>query len=317
MSVAYGYKPYYGPTGKVDFGWINEAWDIFKRDAGIWVAALAIYYVIILVAEIPFQLIMGGSKYATTPGTSPSAALSNFPWVPFSLLEVFMIVAELFMGASLLLMALKAVRRIPLTFADAFSGARLMGPLFCFGFLASLFNMLGVLALIIGVIFTTALMMPGYALIADGDSITGAFNRSLNAMKADWLRAGGFVFIGGLLSMVAQMVTCGLGAVVVVPMTLIVAVLAYRDMVGMDGIQEPNFPYQQQAYAQPPMQPGTWPPPPGQPGAAPWASPGQQPPPYGQYPGVPPSQPPAGQYPPPPAPPPYGQQPPDQAGPGT
>jgi len=302
MSVAYGYKPYYGPTGRVDFGWINEAWDIFKRDAGIWIAAMAVYWGILIVVEIPFQLSMSGSKYMT-PTTTPTPPLQNFPWVPFSLLEVFMIVAELFMGASLLLMALKAVRRIPLTFGDAFSGARLMGPLFCFAFLASLFNILGMLALIIGMLFTTALLLPGYALIADGDSITGAFNRSLNAMKADWVRAGGFVFVGWLLSALAQVFTCGLGAVVVVPMTLIVAVLAYRDMVGMHGIQEPNFPFQQQAYAQPPMQPGTWPPPPG-----------QQQPPYSQPPyGSPSSQ----QYPPPSAQPPYGQQPPDQQGPGT
>ena len=306
MSVAYGYKPYNGPTGLVDFGWINEAWDIFKRDAGIWIGALAVYWGIMIVVEIPMQLMMNGSNYSST---SPSRQLSNIPWVPFSVLEVLVIVAELFMGASLLLMALKAVRRIPLTFGDAFSGARLMGPLFCFAFLGCLFNMLGLIALFVGAIFTTGLLLPGYVLIAEGESITGAFNRSINAMKVDWVRAGGFVFVGGLLSGVAQMLTCGLGAVVVIPMTVIVAVLAYRDMVGMTGIQEPSFPYQQ-PYATPPPQAGTWPPPPGQ----------SYSPPYGQDPGNPQSpysQPQPPSYP-PPAQPPYGsnQHPPDGPGQG-
>lgn len=341
MSMNYGsYKPYYGPTGRVDFGWLSEAWDIFKRTWSVWVSATLIYGVITLAVIAPFEysIFTTAMRGAMTPSTTvpytpptPGALPPGFDWRWILLMSAGTFLINLFLSSSFLRLALKAVRRLPVTLADAFSGGPVVWRMFLFAFPVTFFGTVGgympmltakthpVMGwaiygmTILLYIVLNPLLMAAPAIIADGGGPWQAFTESIGAMKRSFPMALLFIIVGGLLLVVLSVVTCYLGFLVTIPMAYVIIVLAYRDMVGMDGIQEPNFGYAPM-YAPPPT-PGVWPPPPGAPPTY-----GQQQPPYpgpppGQYPPQPPQgydqQPQPGTYP-PPSTPGYGQPPPTQ-----
>jgi len=313
MSVMYGpgQSPYQGQPGKVNFGWIGESWQIFSQAAGIWIGATVIYAVVYLAIFVPFEFWMQtqwNPAFSTRGGVlgNPYAMNANplslyakmFGSGLFWLFELAIMLFMSFASSSLLRLALKQVRREPVGFADAFSGGNAVGRMFLFYLLSGLFNMLGVVACFVGMFVTYALVLPGLAMVADGDKPMDAFSKSIQGMKNDWIMAGLFMLVFFLL-LIASEIPCGLGLFVTMPMFFIIAVLAYRDMAGMQGINSPQ--YGMPSYG--PDIPGTWPPPPGS----------FVQPPYGQQPyGQPPSPSPYGQPPAPPQaqPPYYGQQPP-------
>jgi uncharacterized membrane protein len=270
MSVAYGppgQPPYPVPTGRVNFGWINESWQIFSRAAGTWISAVAIYVLMIAAVLVPFEIWMFSNRSALTAGSSGPYMInpSNPLFAPYWTMEIVIIAVELFMTASMYRMALKQVRGEPIRLSDAFSGAPAMGRLFLFYILSGLFNIIGLLALIVGCAVTYGLLFPGFAMVADGEKPTIAFKKSLAAMKGDWLTGALFIFVLFLLLFVSEL-PCLLGLLATLPMFHICSALAYRDMVGMEGIHVPDYGYQ--LYQTPVA--GTWPPPPGAPHQEPY-----------------------------------------------
>lgn len=288
MSVAYGgpgYAPYNGPTGSINFGWISEAWDVYKRSWWIWSLSALIYFAVIIAAYVPFELVMIG--HMGTMPTRPLAAsyltpysvFAGIPWYWIAGFYVAIIAINVFMSSSYLQLALKSVRREPIGFADAFGGARAMGRLFALfvivaivGVLLSLIPYLvprpammttAIVCMIGSLAFSIViypLLIPAPAMAVDGVSPMTAIVRSASAMAPKFFIALLFLFATSLLLGLATLFTCYLGGLVTLPMAYIICVLAYRDMVGMTGIIEPTYGYGYPQYAPQPQ--GVWPPPP-------------------------------------------------------
>lgn len=190
-----------------------------------------------------------------------------------------------FLYGGLLRMAVRQVRGLPIRYPDIFSGGplfgRMLGAMILLGLAGYGVEMLTevpaflllwlrpkeIVAVILAFVFAfvlilclflilSALLLPAFALMADGVGVFDALRRSIRAMKAQWLPATGFVLVLGLL-VYASEIPCGLGLLATIPMMFLVCALAYRDLAGMPDVLPPPAP----AYGVP--SPGVWPPPPG------------------------------------------------------
>lgn len=231
-----------------------------------------------------------------TPGSPPPAPVSPFftnPANTFEILAVEVVAVLLlglwaaFVGGGVLRMAISQVRGLPISTADIFAGGPVFGRLFgaslllglafygleaiCLGpgalIAAQHFSaaatisafLVGGLALLCLAAVISGLLLPAYALMADGESLFVAIRRSVKAMKVQWLPAAGFIIVLGLLVYISEL-PCGLGLLATLPMFYLCCALAYRDLVGMPNM---NFPAPGYPPTYPPSTPGVWPPPPG------------------------------------------------------
>ena len=180
-------------------------------------------------------------------------------------------------------MAVRQVRGLPIEMRDIFRGGplfgRMLGAIFLLGFGGYFLEALCVgplylliwkhgplaamiVAGVVGVALLVALslsfmgmLLPSFALIADGDKVIPALRRSIQSMKGRWAASAGFVFVLGVL-VYASALPCYVGLLATVPMIFLTCALAYRDMVGMPDMAPLPAPYYPAADA------GTWPPPP-------------------------------------------------------
>lgn len=322
MSVSYGGPTGgYAPPGRVNFGWIGEAWQYLNGKAGTWILAILVYGIITNVVDGIISTIFPNPGYVAPPGPFGSMSVhwgvqygtnSNVTPLGQVLAALFTWIFGSFQNASLYGMAVKQVRGEVISFSDAFGGGARLAPMLLLNLMLFFLYVFGVIALCVGALVVGALLLPAQALVADGRSATEAVSQSVAGMKQDWLNAILFLFVFVLL-VVASVIPCGLGLFVTIPMLHIAGALAYRDMIGMPGMAAPASPYGAGPYGAPPAYtPGVWPPPPG------LAPPGQ-PPPFGQS-APPPAAPPRrtlggdlldedGNNPPPPNPPPGGTPP--------
>lgn len=298
MSVSYG-EPTgaYAPPGRVNFGWIGEAFALFQANAGLWIVATLLSLVPILVGAI-VGAIYGATAAASgnvPPPPDPSdrgavltrALSGGLPPVLNLGIRIVTAIYTAWLAGGVYRTAVKQVRGEAVSISDLFGGGDSMWKMLGFNIVYNLLTFIGTLFCIVPGALLAGLLFPGYALIADGESLGEAISRSMAAMKRDMWNAAAFIFVMGLLLLVS-LIPCGLGLFVTLPMLYLVTALAYRDMIGMPGLGAPASAYGAGQYgAPPPNAPGVWPPPPGQ----------QSP--YGQPP--PPS---FGQPPPPPAAPP-------------
>lgn len=304
MSVAYeGPSGDYAPSGRVNFGWISEAWQLFMAQAGIWIAATLALMALPIILLVIFYGMMWTTMFPGgfpphPPGSAPFPSSGPNPFAGTGLGKILtlelgfglvMSVYSAFLYGGLFRMAVRQVRGLPLAFGDIFAGGplfgRMLGAIFLLAFgtygveglcAAPALIMVGThapqAALIVTFLLTFVLifcliwvlwglLLPAFALIADGEPIISALRRSIQAMKGNWVSAAGFVFVLFLL-VYASEIPCGLGLFATMPMVFLITALAYRDMVGMQGIVTPISPYG--ATSTPGHTPGVWPPPPGQ-----------------------------------------------------
>ncbi len=197
---------------------------------------------------------------------------------------LLMLLYSAFLYGGLFRMAVQQVRGLPIAYKDIFSGGRLFGRMLGAMLLLGLaayglelivglpLILLSVLrphawaALVVTVTLTVlvllflslvlwGLLLPAFALMADGEGVINALRRSIRSMKAQWLPATGFVVVLGLL-VYASEIPCGLGLLATLPMVFLVCALAYRDLAGMPNVAPPPAP----VYGT--LSPGVWPPPP-------------------------------------------------------
>jgi hypothetical protein len=227
----------------------------------------------------------------TVPGTAPvpaanPALLGSHMTGIFAMEIGFGLVYSLwaaYLYGGLFRMAVQQVRGLPIELRDIFRGGplfgRMLGAIFLLGFgaygleavcmapfgltlwqhgpVAAMVGT-GILAfvLVIGLMLVfSGMLLPSFALMADGDGVLTALKRSLRAMKSQWPAAAGFVFV--LIVLVyASEIPCGLGLLATIPMFFLITALAYRDMIGMPNMAPLPAPFYAQAAA------GVWPPPP-------------------------------------------------------
>ena len=306
MSVPYGMPASgaYPPPGRVNFGWIGEAFNLFKANAGVWIVGTLLALVPAIVAQI-FQRTVGHVPVVPVgPNGQPDYSNGAYwiavfqagepPAIYFGT-QLFSSVYGAYISAGVYRTAVKQVRGESVSIGDLFSGGPFFLPMLVYIFVSQIAISIGMLFCILPGLLLAALLFPTTALIADGVPLGAAVSRSVNGMKQDLWNAVGLLFVIGLL-VLASFFACGLGEFVALPITYLVAALAYRDMIGMPGINQAAPVYGTAA-------PGVWPP---APSAAPpppqWGTPADAPPAYPGY--VPqPSSPPAPSWGTPPAPP--------------
>lgn len=295
MSVNYGGQPAggmpyggggvgYAPPGKVNFGWISEAFTLFQANIAVWIVAGLLSLVPVIFGAI-VGAIAGASGAAATayspdasnPGAAFAQRLSGGlnPGVSL-IIRVVGAIYTAWLYGGVYRAAIKQVRGEPISTADLFTGVPTMWSMLGFSVVYGLGVGVGTLLCIVPGLLVAGLLFPGYALIADGESLGNALSRCIDAMKRDMWTAAAFVFVMGLLIVVSA-IPCGLGMLVTVPVFYLVGALAYRDMIGMPsgagagGYGQPGFGA--------PAAPGVWPPAPSA------VTPPTEPPtPYGQTP---------------------------------
>jgi hypothetical protein len=264
----------------VNFGWIQESFEIFKRDIGVWVLALVIYGAISAALSGTIEGLFGMTGHdlftsgftpgAAIPSLSPTAQFYTPAYYAFLTVSglLQLPVAGFFLGG-LFKMANKAVRQQPLELGDVFSGSSTIVSFTVFYFI---FIIVFELSLVIGILFggfvVLGLLFPTFAILADGETVPSAMTKSFDGMKRDWLGAAAFTFVFSLLTIISLVVCCFcIPYFITTPMSFILSSLAYRDMIG--------FPPSVMPVAEAPA-PDSWPPPPTIPAAAP-APPPEQP----------------------------------------
>lgn len=125
------------------------------------------------------------------------------------------------------------------------------------------------------------LILPTLAMVADRKGVFAAIGLSVAGMAKDIGRGALVVFVLGLLLFISA-IPCGLGLFVTLPMLCLISAIAYRDMVGIDGMVASVTP----VYGAP--QTGVWPPPPGQAPPPAWGQTQGQTPPSATPPTTPP-----------------------------
>ena len=138
-----GYPGVYAPPAKrVDFGWINEAWQFFMAHAGLWVVAVLALIGPFAVVAIAFYVYIIASMFpggfpphppapgAVVPAPAPPAIFApgntgRIITVEFAVLFVFSLYSAFLFGG-MFRMAVRQVRGLAPTFRDIFAG----GPLF-------------------------------------------------------------------------------------------------------------------------------------------------------------------------------------------
>ena len=178
-------------------------------------------------------------------------------------------------------MAVRQVRGLPLEMKDIFRGGplfgRMLGAIFLLGFggyflevlcLGPMYLLLwrhgptgamfaaggiGVVAMLALFLVCLGLLLPSFALMADGDGVLTALKRSIRTMKGRLASAAGFVFVMGVV-WYASALPCYVGLLATSPMIFLICALAYRDMVGMPNMVPPP------AYYSPASGADVWPP---------------------------------------------------------
>ncbi len=309
MSVPYGgppggsYPPMsggeYSPPGRVNYGWIGEAFNLFGKAAGIWILGVLLYGITSNIVNGILVHTLPNPNYVASPGPFGQSQFqfgiqygtnSNVTLLGQVIGLLFAWLFSSFQAASLYGVALKQVRGQSVAFGDLFSGGPCFVNVLLLNLALSVLYAAGIVALCFGALVVGAFCLPATALAADGRSVGQALSESVAGMKKDWLAAAAFLLVLGLV-ILASVIPCGLGLFATVPMVYLIGALAYRDMVGMPGAGIPGgqtAPAYGTAPGVWPPTPGSWPPPPNaappQWGAPP-VNPAQTP---QQYPGFPP-----------------------------
>jgi hypothetical protein len=258
VSVVYSSTPS-GPTGRVSFGWIGEAFAIYRQQWLTWSGAVLLVVVASILIQLPFSL---PSLLIDWPSIrSGGATIAPAPPLWASLLSLvgspISICVSSFFYAGQFRMANKAVRGEPYSINDLFTGGPMMLSFVGYLLIFTVATLIGYVACCVGVLFSWILLWPGFAVLADGEDIGIALNRSFDGMKRDMWTGALFTFVLILLYLAGTVCTCSIGTLVMVPMMFIIGSLAYRDTIGFPG----STPFGEYPTSQP-QAPGVWPPPP-------------------------------------------------------
>lgn len=279
MSVNYGGPPAggsaygggYVPPGRVNFGWLQEAFELFQANIGVWILTVLAVFIVPAVVGGIIGAVIGAGSVLSGGGGQPSFGSSPFgshgspltgglsPGLS-ALIRIGSALYTAFLYGGVYQMTVKQVRGEAISPADIFSGGPLFLKMLGFNILFSLALVIGLLLFVVPGLLVVALMLPAYALLAEGESISNAISRSVEAMKQDMWSAVGFVVVLGLVVLLSA-IPCGLGLFVTYPIIWLVSALAYRDMIGMPGAGSTTGTYGAPAgYGA--AQSGVWPPPP-------------------------------------------------------
>lgn len=239
--------------GKVRLSWLTEAARLFAEQAGAWLGVTVLLLTLSAFLTVVFALLINAAT-----GPSPSSSASN-PWDMLLGWDVLaggshLIVTSLLSGG-IYRMAARQVRGEPIRFRDVFhpggTGLRLTG--FCLLWGACVGA--GLVFLILPGLLVAGLLLPAFALIADGAGVFEAISRSLSATARHAPALFGLTLLLTVLLALA-VPPCLLGLLLVQPLLWLLSPLAVRDLIDHPAEMAalpPDFGLPQE---------GVWPPPP-------------------------------------------------------
>lgn len=281
MSIPF--QPRITPPARIDFGWLGQAWTLFSAQAGVWIGALLLWFlleaVLWVLLAIPTGVLASTRAIYTVlfthPGTPPRPSVS--PYQDFAQTELFSILlaglGAIFAGG-LYRMALRQIRGEPVSVGSLFSALPRSLPLFLVGiFVPAALGLLegAVLWLLhfslsptaaVSVINFTAwlpaLLLPGLImfaplLVVDADaSAPAALLGSVRLLGSQWLMGILFYVVVSLVSGLGALL-CGVGMLATYPLLFLSISLGYLIMTSSLPLAETPIN---------PAPAGVWPPPP-------------------------------------------------------
>lgn len=251
---------YYGGPPQVDFGWLSQGWEMFKRDTTTWILAM-------LIAGLIGIAVIGGVDFAlglTSAGANAQATPTNtMGWLrlflPRSIGQVvgamLQYVVTTLLSAGLYRMAIKQVRGQAISVGDLFAIGDVIAPVLVFSLIRFVLSYCGTLLCCIpGLIVDGLLLFAPLYIVAEGASPMDAITRSFNALKGQWLMATLYYFVASLFVGLSVLACC-VGELAAAPVFILSVAIGFTQFNG--GTFTPGAPN----YG--PNVPGTWPPPPG------------------------------------------------------
>lgn len=254
-------------TPRVNFGWIGQAWALFRLQAGAWIGAIAIYLLIavLLYGALAYVFGMYAYFYALfTQRAHAATGLSLHDNLRF-VLPVKLISApfQAILAGGLYRMALRQARGKTISATGIFSAFDVALPLIFVGLLiavlSGIVDLLRVRGLgVTGVLWVGLLMFAPLAIVDRRLSTPAAIMESLRLLRKQWLMAALFFLVLSYVSVLGMFV-CGVGILATLPLQFLSLAVGYLSFT------EPGRPIGPLAPMQPDYgtaQPGVWPPPP-------------------------------------------------------
>ncbi len=266
MSTAYG-SGISPAEPRIDFGWISQAWALFRLQAGAWVGALLLYFIIIALIGGALAFATGLYAYfhvlmlagpAGMASVNPHDELLHI--LPFSLL---LAPFNAILLGGLYRMAVRQARGETIAATGLFSAFDVALPLLLVGFfIAILISLLSLLlprvAGLLNLFWQGLFMFAPLAIVDKGLSAPAAIVESFQLLKRQWLMTALFYFVLAIVSVLGGLL-CGVGFFATYPLLFLSLAVGYLSFT------EPGRPIGPLAPGSPDYgaaQPGVWPPPP-------------------------------------------------------
>jgi len=205
------------PNARIDFGIFSEAFDLFKSNAGTWIA-------VILVTGIIQVVISSLSRIGRGDPANAGAGLG--------IMIVMLVVSAVVNGilyAGLFGIAIKQVRGEETSIGDLFGFTDVIGQTIIASIIVSVLMTIGFMLCLIPGIILAGLFMFTLPLVVDKKmNASEAVSTSFNALKDQWLLAGVFAFLAGIIY-VFGFFLCLVGVLVTAPVAILSITVLYRN----------------------------------------------------------------------------------------
>jgi uncharacterized membrane protein len=205
------------PNAKIDFGIFSEAFELFKSNAGTWIAVTLITGIIQIVISSLSRIGRGG------PGNAGTGLLV---WL---IMLVISAVVNGILYAGLFGIAIKQIRGEQTSIGDLFGFTDVIGQTIIATIIVSILTTIGLMFCIFPGIVLAGLFMLTLPLVVDKKmNASEAVSTSINALKGQWLLAGVFAFIAGIIYIFGFFL-CLVGVLVTAPVAILSVTVLYRN----------------------------------------------------------------------------------------
>jgi hypothetical protein len=213
--------------GKVDFGWLSQAFKLFGENAGLWISASLIAVAAPALFTFFIYLFHRVTVGVATAHYGFLGPTSLSPRIAFGVLLIDVVFMG-FMSAGIAQMAVRKVSGQSIGGRDLFGGAKTLPGFLVFSVLFALIMGIGTFPLIVVGFFLAGLLLPVFAMISDGEPVLSAISKSVKAMWPDRWVATAFAFVLGVIAYIGTVLP-----LFGVPIYMLASALAYRDMIGL------------------------------------------------------------------------------------
>lgn len=280
-----GYGGGYAPmTGRVDFGWLGQAWTLFSARAGVWITAAFLFFLIGAVLWLLWAVPSGTLAtlqrvYQAVLHPSASRIPAQNPLTEFARNHIFAVLAggyNAILFGGFYRMALRQRRGEPISALGLFSAFPQALPLLMIGIVApavmglvaglcvwllhlflpptTAISIVNLVVWLPDIILQGLLMFAPLLVVDTGANAADALLGSIRLLKGQWLMGVFFYFVAALVGGLGAL-ACGVGMLATYPLFLISIAVGYLALTQPAPPAAPPYPYGAPSA-------GVWPPPP-------------------------------------------------------